>query len=414
MLKILFLFLLILAGIVLGPLLAGHQGYVLIQTDNYNIETTVTSLIIMIIIMSIVLFTLEWFLRRICRANTWLRGWCRGRRYRLASRQTTQALLKLVEGDYQQAEKLLTRHADSTTQPIINYLLAAEAAQQRDDTVRASQYLAQAEEQAGADQLPVAITRVRLQLARGEDHAARHGVDKLLEVAPRHPEVLRLAQQAYLRTGAWRALLDTLPALRKVLPEGAISENLQSVQQLSEKQPIYQVLEQQAWIGLMDQARASGGSDGLKSWWRQQSGKIRRQQALQVAMVEHLLDCDDADAAQTLILHGLKQQYNEPLILLIPRLQSTTPEIIEKTLRQQIKHQGDRPLLWSTLGQSLLKRGEWQEASLAFRAALKQRPDAFDYAWLADALEKMHQPDDAAIMRHEGLLLTLRNNPTAS
>ncbi|MCS6036593.1 hypothetical protein LNQ52_08195 [Klebsiella pneumoniae subsp. pneumoniae] len=54
-------------------------------------------------------------------------------------------------------------------------------------------------------------------------------------------------------------------------------------------------------------------------------------------------------------------------------------------LRQQIKAVGDRPLLWSTPGQSLMRHGEWQEASIAFRAALKQRPDAFDYAWLADA-----------------------------
>ncbi len=46
------------------------------------------------------------------------------------------------------------------------------------------------------------ITRVRLQLARNENHAARHGIDKLLEITPRHPEVLRLAEQAYTRTGA--------------------------------------------------------------------------------------------------------------------------------------------------------------------------------------------------------------------
>jgi HemY protein len=84
---------------------------------------------------------------------------------------------------------------------------------------------------------------------------------------------------------------------------------------------------------------------------------------------------------------------------------------VEKVLRQQIKTQGDRPILWSTLGQSLLKHGEWKEASLAFRAALKQRPDAFDYAWLADTLDRLHQPEEAATMRRDGLLLTLQNNP---
>lgn len=80
-------------------------------------------------------------------------------------------------------------------------------------------------------------------------------------------------------------------------------------------------------------------------------------------------------------------------------------------LRQQIKNVGDRPLLWSTLGQSLMKHGEWQEASLAFRAALKQRPDAYDYAWLADALDRLHKPEEAAAMRRDGLMLTLQNNP---
>ena len=38
MLKVLLLFVLLIAGIVVGPMIAGHQGYVLIQTDNYNIE----------------------------------------------------------------------------------------------------------------------------------------------------------------------------------------------------------------------------------------------------------------------------------------------------------------------------------------------------------------------------------------
>ena len=65
MLKVLLLFILLIAGIVLGPMLAGHQGYVLIQTDNYNIETSVTGLTIILILGVVVLFAIEWILRRI-------------------------------------------------------------------------------------------------------------------------------------------------------------------------------------------------------------------------------------------------------------------------------------------------------------------------------------------------------------
>ena len=57
-----------------------------------------------------------------------------------------------------------------------------------------------------------------------------------------------------------------------------------------------------------------------------------------------------------------------------------------------------------------MKHGEWQQAADAFREALKQRPDAYDYAWLADTLEKLHRSDEAAQMRREGLMLTLKQN----
>ncbi|MDY0973181.1 protoheme IX biogenesis protein HemY [Siccibacter turicensis] len=395
MLKVLLLFLLLIAGIVLGPMMAGHQGYVLIQTDNYNIETSVTALVIILLLSLVVLFAVEWLLRRLFRTGAHTRGWFVGRKRRRAHKQTNQALLKLAEGDYQQVEKLMSRNADHAEQPVVNYLLAAEAAQQRGDEIRANQHLERAAELAENDPIPVEITRVRLQLARKEFHAARHGVDRLLEISPRHPEVLRLAEQAYIHTGAWGSLLDIIPSMEKA-------------QVGDEEHRI--ALQRQAWIGMMDQARADGGSEGLNAWWKNQSRKTRHEPALQVAMAEHLIECNDHDTAQQIILDGLKRQYDERLVLLMPRLQSSEPELLEKSLRQQIRTLGDRPLLWSTLGQLRMKRGEWQEAALAFRAALKQRPDAFDYAWLADTLDRLHQPEEAATMRRDGLLLTLQNN----
>lgn len=396
MLKILLLFALLIAGIVVGPIISGHQGYVLIQTDNYNIETSVTGLVIIMILTMVVLFAIEWLLRRIFRTGAHTRGWFVGRKRRRARKQTEQALLKLAEGDYQQVEKLMAKNADHAEQPVVNYLLAAEAAQQRGDEARANQHLERATELAGDDLIPVEIARVRLQLARNENHAARHGIDKLLEITPRHPEVLRLAEQAYTRTGAWNSLLDILPSMAKA--------NVSDEEHRA-------ALEQQAWIGLMDQTLADRGSDGLREWWQNQNRKTRGQVSLQVAMASLLIESDDHDTAQQIIIDGLKKQYDDRLVTLIPRLKTNNPEQLEKVLRQQIKSVGDRPLLWSTLGQSLMRHGEWQEASIAFRAALKQRPDAFDYAWLADTLDRMHQPEEAALMRRDGLLLTLQNNP---
>lgn len=395
MLRVLFLFLVLIASVVVGPMLAGHQGYVLIQTDSYNIETSVTGLIIIGILLFVILFIIEWILRRIFRTGARTRGWFLSRKRTRARKQTKAALVKLAEGDYKQVEKLLTRNADHAEQPVVNYLLAAEAAQQRGDDFRTNQYLERAAEAADTDQLPVDITRVRIQLAQGETHAARHGVDALLNQAPRHPEVLRLAEQAYLRTGAYASLLEILPSMSKI--------NLHSEDKL-------QTLQQQAYIGLMNQAMTDEGSEGLKRWWKDQSRKVRHDVLLQIAMVEHLIECNDHEMAQEIVIDGLKRQYDERLVLLIPRIKSGKPEQLEKALRQQIKQHGETPLVNSTLGQLLMKQGEWQQASEAFRAALAQRPDAYDYAWLADVLEKLHRSQEAAEMRRKGLMLTLKQN----
>lgn len=322
MLKVLLLFVLLIAGIVVGPMIAGHQGYVLIQTDNYNIETSVTGLVIVLIVAMVVLFAIEWLLRRIFRTGAHTRGWFVGRKRRRARKQTEQALLKLAEGDYQQVEKLMSKNADHAEQPVVNYLLAAEAAQQRGDEARANQHLERATELAGNDTIPVEITRVRLQLARNENHAARHSVDKLLEVTPRHPEVLRLAEQAYIRTGAWSSLLDIIPSMAKA----HVGDDEHRAMQ-----------EQQAWVGLMDQVRADQGSEGLRAWWKNQNRKTRHQVALQVAMAEHLIECDDHDTAQQVIIDGLKRQYDDRLVLPIPRLKTNNPEQIEKCCASRLK-----------------------------------------------------------------------------
>ncbi|WP_312240915.1 protoheme IX biogenesis protein HemY [Pantoea sp.] len=396
MLKVLVLFLLLIAGIVVGPMIAGHQGYVLIQTDNWNIETSVTGLAIILILSLIVILLVEWVLRRLFRTGARTRGWFVGRKRRRAHRQTQSALMKLAEGDHKQVEKLLSKNADHAEQPVANYLLAAEAAQQRGDEIRANQHLERAAELSENDRIPIEITRVRIQLARNEDHAARSGIDRLLEVAPRHPEVLRLAKQAYVRTGAWGALLDILPSMQK----SQVADDAQR-----------EALQQQAWLGLMNQAMADQGSEGLKRWWNNLNRKTRQETALQVAMANHLIECDDHDTAQEIVLDGLKRHYDDRLVLLMPRIKSGNPEALEKALRQQIKQHGATPLLHSTLGQLLMRHGEWQQAAEAFNQALAQRPDAFDYAWLADVYDRLHRPEEAAKMRREGLLLTLKNNP---
>lgn len=393
MIKVLILFIVLIAGVILGPLLAGHQGYVFIRTDDYDITTSVTSLVLCFILLQFILLFLGWCYRRFISTTSRTKGWVSGRKYHKAHTQTQKALLKLAEGDFEQVEKLMSKHADFSQQPVINYLLAAEAAQQRGDEHRTHQYLDRAAEAAGNDQLPVDISRVRIQLAEGEVHAARNGIDKLIDQAPRHPEILRLAEQAYLRSGAYQALIELLPIMAKV--------------QLHNKDEL-DALKLQAYKGLMNQCMAEGGSDGLKSWWKAQARKVRNESALQAFLAEHLIECGDTVSAEKIIVDGLKQQYDERLLLLIPKLNSEQPEVIEKILLNLLKQTGATPLLNSILGVLSLQNARWEKAETYFKAALAQRFDAQDAAWLADAFDKLHKPHEAAKIRQEALMHSLK------
>lgn len=396
MLKIFLLFIILIVGIVVGPLMSGHQGYVLIQTDKSNITTSITGLVIIFLLLQFLLIFIGWCYRRLKRTSTFTHSWIFGGYKRNRARsQTKQALLKFVEGDFKQVERLMARNADHAELPVVNYLLAAEAAQRRGDYFRTNQYIEQAAEVADKDQLPVDITRIRVQLAQGETHAARVGVDKLLDHAPRHPEALRLAEQAYTLAGAYQSLIDILPSMLKA--------NLHSEEELSK-------LRQQAYSGLMNQVMAEKGSTGLKIWWKDQSRKIRHDIVLQVAMAEHLIECNDHETAQQIILDGLKQQYDERLLLLIPHLKASHSDAIQKALSHLLKQHGATPLLNSTLGQVALHHGQWANAESAFKAALAQRPDAHDYAWLADALDRLQKHEEATQTRNKGFMLTLKRD----
>jgi HemY protein len=395
MLRILFLFLIIIAAIIIGPILVGHQGRIVIEVAGYSIKTSVTSFAIMAAIVLSVLATVFWFLKRLLKAGSVTKNWFFDSKQDRAERMTQAAMLKLIEGDYERAERLLANSAKDAAQPMVNYLLAAESAQRRNDLINTNQYLESAAEQAGQNQVPVDITRIRIQLAHGAFDAARAGVDKLLNSHPRHPEVLRLAQKAYLSSGAYQSLLELLPVLRKT--ETYDSEELERIQS-------------QAYLGMMQSEIDAEGVDGLKRWWSNLPRKTRGSSELKAAVAGKFIELQDHQSAEDIILEGLKQEYNESLIVLLPKLNSNRLEVLEQTLWKLIKKHGATPLLNSTLAQLMIQHGDWQKASEQLRQALEQHPNPQDYALLADTYDHLAQDEDANRIRREALQLTLNSD----
>ncbi|CAA2929254.1 hypothetical protein ARSQ2_00321 [Arsenophonus endosymbiont of Bemisia tabaci Q2] len=161
-----------------------------------------------------------------------------------------------------------------------------------------------------------------------------------------------MAEKAYQRSGGYQALIELLPIMQK--------EKLYSAEEIDK-------LRKDAYKGLINQYMAEGGSENLKNWWQSQGRKIRHDLVLQSIIAACLIECDDSEAAEKIIITGLKQQYDQHLLLLVPRLQINDSKAMNKILINLIKQSGGAtPLLNSTLGQLALQHGEWARSGKVF------------------------------------------------
>ena len=138
MFRVLFLMLALLAGLIAGPYLSGQQGYVRIETTNNIVEMSITTLVIFFVIALAIIYGLEWIVTRFLRLSRGSYNWFSSRKRVRAQKQTLEGLMKMNEGDYAKAEKLIGKNAKHSAEPVLNLIKAAEAAQQRGDEFSAN------------------------------------------------------------------------------------------------------------------------------------------------------------------------------------------------------------------------------------------------------------------------------------
>lgn len=318
MLRILFLMVLILVGLVLGPYVAGNQGYVRIETASKVIEMSIVMLVIFFAAALATIYLLEWFISRFFRLSRNSYQWFGNRKRRKAQQQTLEGLIKLSEGEYSKAEKLIGKNAKHSDEPILNFIKAAEAAQQRGDELNANQYLIEASKIAGTNNVAVEIARTRILLQQGKLPVARSSVDGLLELAPDNVEALKLAIEIYKRSHAYKALDTILPSIRQ---RGFLS--------LEE----FEKLEQSVDDGLLDEVMNEDGQEGLLAWWDNQSSRRKRSIYTRTGLIKRLIDIGDHLSAEEIAIETVKKYEDEQLVDFLITLQNLQVEPESKLIK---------------------------------------------------------------------------------
>ncbi len=390
MFRLIFLFVVLGAGLFVGTQYAGQQGYVLISIADKTIEMSVTTLVIFVIAALAILFGLEYVLKKAAHASSRTWNWFGVRKQRRSRRLTNEGIIKLMEGDYKQAEKKVTSWSKHHDMPLLCYLVASEAAASQGKTDQRDHYLALAAEQQDSH-LVVELTRARQYIRQREFDRALNTLDALSGDYPTNHMLLSSLKTVYIELERWEALISLLPRLLK---EKCINEAQ------------YEALTIQAQCGALKQVAAKRGAEGVIEHWDHLSKKLKTDQTLTACFAEQLIARQADNEAFTLIKETLKKHPNHTeLYSLIAKLNLSDGHPAVTFLSDALKRDGQNAEAHSALAQLYMHDKKWPQAQQHLEHALKIRSSVSDYALLADALGKQNMTKAAHEVSQKALTL---------
>ncbi len=386
----------LLAAVGISVLLKDETGYVMLTWGEWTIETSLALFILLLLVLFAIAYLAVRALIRLWQVPRTTAKWSVERRKKKNLSNIVKGHVELAEGQWQAAEKHLLKHVQHSDTPLLNYLGAAQAAQQQGAIERRDQYLQLAYKEDKKAALAVQLTQAELQLAEGNPEQAQKTLAYLKEVAPKHPRVLALLAQVYRDLERWDKLRELLPVLRRrhIFTE----EDLKT-------------LEQQTFLGILDRAVGSDDEKALREAWNSLPKDARSNPVLVARYASTLAKHKLGDEAEAVLRSALRKQWAPELVRLYGDIEGANAErqlsIAESWLQA---HPKDADLLL-TLGKLALRDQEWNKAKSYLESTLSVTPNAEACQLLAGLLEQQGDRERAVEYYREGMRLALGRPP---
>lgn len=382
--------LLLVVAVGAAVLLQQDPAHVRVALGAWTIETTLAFALAVLVVAFVLLHYLLRVAGMLLRTpRSWRRG-RRGHRAEKARRGLTRGLIEMAEGRWEQAERLLTRHAAESDTPLLNYLAAARAAQQAGAYERRDRYLKAAIDANPEADVAVSLTQAELQLAHHQTEHALATLTRLRGLAPQHTYVMRLLSRLYAELDDWDRLAELLPELRRrrVLPQQRLD-----------------ALERSAALGRL--ARAAGTTERLSEIWDSLPRHMREDEEVVQAYVRHLIAAGGHATAERRLRQFLGKRWDETLArdYGLVRLDDAARQLdhAEAWLRDR----GRSPMLLLTLGRLCVRNRLWGKARIYLESSISTAPRAETYYELARLLDELGETGAAREQYRAGLALAV-------
>ena len=373
------------AAAALGLLALEDPGYVLISRTPYEIEV---SLVLAVVLAGIVLFAVYLVLRllwAVLRMPRTAGRWRVNRRHALATQATLAGYSRLIEGEWEEAEEILSQRLGYGATPLLSALGAAYAAQQRADYDARDKYLLQARNQEPEHIEAVEITRARLLERAGQLDEARGVLEQLHEQGVRRRAVQGMLVELLQRQQDWPALESLFKDLKRsrILPEGEMK-----------------ILNRDLQVRLLtSDARPDAGAQV----WSRLSRQERRDPVLTAVHVRSLIDAGNMKQAEKILRKAINRNWDGGLVRLYGHIRHEPIDALLKQAENWRVTHADDPDLLITLARFQLELKARDKALLLLVEAARIGVSGETYMELGLLLESMGESAKALQCYRRGL-----------
>lgn len=368
-------------------------GYVLITRQPWSIELSLTLFLVLLLAGFLLAYLAVRLLAGAARLPAGVRAWRRARRRQLAQAGQGRGLIRLLEGRWLDAERLLLSRAGDCDLPVINYLGAAVAAGERGDLEARDRYLEKASQAAPKEELAIGLTQAALHIRRDQLEQALATLRHLAGRAPHNPRLLELLAGVLERLHDWQGLADLLKPLRRdrVLPPERLDE-----------------LERRTCIRLLETSGTPGGDSAplVKAWDKWVPARLRDDTAVLSAYARRLVALGDAARAEVLLRKAVNRRWQAEWVRLYGEVPADDPRAQLKQAEGWLADHPYSPNLLLTLGRLALRNQIWGRARSYLESAARSGAGAEAYNELGHLLERLGETDQALACYRKGLELS--------
>ncbi len=370
------------ATLTLGLLAQEDPGYVLISRWPYEIEVSLALFIAGIVLLLVLVYAMIRILLRTVQAPRDIGRWQARRQHALADQATLTGYARLIEGEWEEAEAVLNEGLGRGSTPLLQYLGAAYAAQQRGDFEARDRYLGHARERDPEHLEAIEITRARLLERAGQIDEARGVLEQLHEQGVRRRAVQGMLAQLLRSQQDW-------PALEKLL---ANSRDLRAL-----PKPELDGLRQELQVQCLTQ------DTDPKLAWSRLTRRQRRDPVLQAAHARALINAGVGDVAERFLRKSISRHWDGELVRLYGHAHSQRIEEQLRRAEQWGASHKDDPDLLMTLARLYLEHNDRDKARDHLLEAVRLGGSREGYLELGLLLESMGESDKALQCYRRGL-----------